>query len=145
MGKDYQAVVNGMIRDYVDLMPDRSYDMVGRNIVFPSEDQSLGVMRVDFDDRKIYSEDIQGREPKSWKRELVAENFCNYAIKNLADYSCEPLISMPLAEIEPVNNLEYDFWFQRAETLDSLEAQIFFEDLFDVKDIEQEFSVRVLE
>lgn len=140
----YQAVVNGMADHYVGMMSGRDYQVVGRSLEVPSSDRPLGIMRVNFDDRIIYSQDVDDGSAASFKRELVAGEFCDHALMSLADYSCDPDVGVPLAEIEAVEDLEYDLYFESEEVKNSVEAQIFFEDVFGVEDWEDEFEVRTL-
>jgi hypothetical protein len=142
---EYQAMVNGMVEHYVGMMQSKDYQVVGRNLDVSGLNDSLGVMRVDFNERRIYAEDIDdGQMHNIVKRELVASEFCSAALMELADYSCDAIVSVPLANIEEVEQLGYDLYFQDAEVMNSTEAEIFFEELFGVDNIEEEFEVRFL-
>lgn len=141
---DYRSLINGMAAHYVEMMPSKDYQMVGRDVDIPGQDRSLGLIRVDFDDRNIYANDIESGQTVSSK-DLVAGPFCNIADRKLIDYSCEPSISLPLANISSKESSSYDFYFEEEALLSSIEVQMFFEDLFGVTDIEEEWEVQVLD
>ena len=140
--ESYESLANGMADHYVQLMPDRMYQVVGRGLIVPGKTTALGVMRVNFDDRRIYAEDIEGDSVAGLRRELVAEEFCDKALSSLQRYSCEPVTSVPLTNIDSIEELDYDLYFENREVFRSAEAQEFFREIFGVDDIEDEFQVR---
>ncbi|MFB6292526.1 MAG: hypothetical protein ABEI58_03995 [Candidatus Nanohaloarchaea archaeon] len=141
-----RKLVNGMADHYVEIMPDRDYQMVGHHVSVNGSYESLGILRVNFDRRRIYAEDIRDGDDvaATEKARLVAGDFCDDALMSLADYSCEPMTSVPLANIEPRESLEWDFYFRDDQVRDSMEAEIFFEDVFGTSDISSEYVVETL-
>ncbi|MFB6208196.1 MAG: hypothetical protein ABEJ69_02510 [Candidatus Nanohaloarchaea archaeon] len=145
--REHQRLVNGMAEHYAELMPDRDYQVVGHSIPFNDSSHELGVLRVDFEKRRIYAEDVrENGDIAAEKGRLVAGKFCDLALMELADYSCEAMTSVPLANIEPRDSLDWDFYFQDEETMYSTEAEIFFEEVFGVaeenEDVFEAYAVK---
>lgn len=128
---------------YVDRMSVEDYDLVGRLLDFPGSDRPVGVLRVNLDDWRVYAGDIV-TSVEDLERELNGQDFCDHIRGSAHGYDCgfEP-ISFRKSYEALDTDLGWDLCFESREVMVSPRAKNFFEEVFEVEDVESEYEVRI--
>lgn len=144
---DYLRAVDSLSEDYVQKMPDREYQMVGRLLDFSPVERHLGVVRVDFDTDSVVAEDVVSNVG-DMDRELVTNKFCD-EVTDSGIYSCYSKTTQPLGNLESDRSVQeiLDGWrlyFETQEIRDSTASAYFFDEFFDIDSLE-DTDARILE
>jgi hypothetical protein len=145
---DYRKAVRDLSEFYVQRMPSEDYQMVGRMMQFPGGRGPVGVVRTDFESWRVYANNvIESFDSFKWmEEEFAAREFCERVSEEAHGYSCEFTDTKP-AEMSNTDDFfdnNWDLYFESLQVRESVRTENFFEEVFDLDDLESEYQVEIL-